>query len=114
MFGNCTKLLEAEIVLPRKCESFGNMFSGCTRLHKITKLIPNNAYNTRYMFYNCTSLVDYPSFELGGTKPANYTYMFSQTGGSVMSLGSIKHIVIPKNVENCRDMFSRCQRILDT
>ena len=114
MFGSCTNLLEAEIVLPRKCESFGNMFNNCTKLHKITKLIPNTAYNTRYMFYNCTSLVDYPSFELGGTKPANYTYMFSQTGGSVMSLGSIKHIVIPKNVENCRDMFSRCQRILDT
>ena len=114
VFGNCTNLLEAEIVLPRKCESFSNMFTGCTKLHKITKLIPNNAYDTSSMFYNCTSLVDYPSFELGGTKPANYDSMFYQTGSGVISLSSIKHIVIPKNVKNCHNMFNRCQRILDT
>ena len=114
MFGNCTKLLEAEIVLPRKCETFDSMFYDCVKLHKITKLIPNNTYNASSMFRNCASLVDYPSFELGGTKQVYYMYMFTDAGSNAISLGSIKHIVIPKNARNCNYMFSGCQRILDT
>ena len=35
MFRACKNLLEAEIVLPRKCESFSNMFYDCTKLYKI-------------------------------------------------------------------------------
>ena len=110
-FRNCGNLTSAEITIPKKITNIDSIFSGCGNLIKTLKIIPNTVTNASGAFYNCVRLKDLPIIELGGTKPLNLYACFRAVGNAIAGKFSISHITIPKNAENCYDMFSGCTEV---
>ena len=110
-FKDCTDLTSAEITIPKKITSTNSMFNGCTNLTKTLKIIPNTVTDASSMFNDCVRLKDLPIIELGGTKPLNLYACFRGAGNIIQGKFSISHITIPKNANNCYDMFSACTQI---
>lgn len=110
-FKGCYDLTSAEFTIPKKITKITKMFEKCAYLMKTIKIIPNTITDASFAFNECLRLKDLPVIELGGTKPLNLQACFRSSGGSIAGKYSTSHITIPKNADNCFDMFSGCTQL---